>query len=395
MCGPPHRGDIQPDGKPGSSVTRAIGTIDRITAEVYRIPTDGPEADGTLTWDSTTMIVVRSSSGGVEGTGWTYAAPACKSVIDGILADQVTGLDVMAVSAANAAMVRSCRNMGRPGVVACAISAVDIALWDLKARVLDVCLADLFGRARDSVPIYGSGGFTTYSDEETTSQLRTWVDEWRIPRVKIKIGQNKGTALDRDLQRIELTRSEVGCDVELFVDANGGYTRKQAIRLGHAMAEFDVRWFEEPVSSDDLVGLREVRDQCLADVAAGEYGYTPTYFANMVAAESVDCLQADATRCGGYTGWLAAAHVAEAHQLDVSAHCAPNVHASVAISAPNLRHVEYFHDHYRIEEQLFDGALSPVGGVLIPRADAAGHGMSLRNSVAQQFVLGETDHRTE
>jgi L-alanine-DL-glutamate epimerase-like enolase superfamily enzyme len=362
---------------------------------VYRIPTDTPEADGTLTWDSTTMVVVRATSGEMDGLGWTYSASACKQIIDSTLADEVMGLDVMAVPTANAAMVRSCRNMGRPGVVACAISAVDIALWDLKARVLDVSLADLFGRARESVPIYGSGGFTTYSNQETEAQLRTWVDQWRIPRVKIKIGENEGAALDRDMHRIELARHVVGRDVELFVDANGAYTRKEAIRLGQAMAEFDVRWFEEPVSSDDLVGLREVRDQCLADVAAGEYGYTPTYFANMISAESVDCLQADATRCGGYTGWLAAAHVAQAHQLDVSAHCAPNVHAPVAISAPNLRHVEYFHDHYRIEEQLFEGALSPVGGVLVPRADAPGHGMTLRNSVAQEFILNQADHPTD
>jgi len=376
-------------------VTMSPRTVDGITAEVYRIPTDTPEADGTLTWDFTTMIVVRATSGGVEGMGWTYAAPACKSVVDTTLANEVVGLDVMAIPAANAAMMRSCRNMGVPGIVACAISAVDIALWDLKARVLDVSLADLFGRARASVPIYASGGFTTYSDEETTTQLQTWVNQWRIPRVKIKIGEERGSALDRDLHRIELARSVIGTETELFVDANGAYTRKQAIRLGRAMAVFDVGWFEEPVSSDDLVGLREVRDQCAADVTAGEYGYTPWYFANMISAEAVDCLQADATRCGGYTGWLAAAHVAESHQLDVSAHCAPNVHAPVAISVANLRHVEYFHDHYRIEEELFEGALSPVGGALVPRADALGHGMTLRNSVAKDFALVESDYPTE
>lgn len=374
-------------------MTGGSRTIDRLTAEVYRVPTDGPEADGTLEWDATTMVVVAAGSGDEQGIGWTYAAPACKSVIDATLADQVLGLDVMSVPRANAVMVRSCRNLGRPGVAACAISAVDIALWDLKARVLDVSLADLFGRARDDVPIYGSGGFTTYSDEETEAQLRTWVDEWRIPRVKIKIGEGRGAALDRDRHRVALARRVVGPDVELLVDANGGYSRKEAIRQARAMAEFDVRWYEEPVSSDDLVGLREVRNQCEADVAAGEYGYTPSYFAAMVTAEAVDCLQADATRCGGYTGWLAAARLAEAHELQVSAHCAPNLHAPAAISAANLRHVEYFHDHYRIEGDLFDGALSPTGGALVPRSEAPGHGMALRASEAERFrVRGPTTH---
>jgi len=368
-------------------VTRTTRWIERVTAEVYRIPTDTPEADGTLEWDSTTMVLVRAASGGVEGIGWTYAAPACKSIIDSTLADLVEGLDVTAVPRATAAMVRSCRNMGGPGVVACAVSAVDIALWDLKARLLDVSLADLFGRARESVPVYGSGGFTTYGDQETEAQLRTWVHQWQVPRVKIKIGEHDGTAAERDLHRVALARKVIGPDVELYVDANGGYTRKQAVRQGRAMAEFDVRWFEEPVSSDDLVGLRAVRDQCEADVAAGEYGYTPAYFARMITAEAVDCLQADATRCGGYTGWLAAAHVAGAHQLEISAHCAPNLHAPVAISVPNLRHVEYFHDHYRIEEQLFEGGLAPDGGVLVPRADSPGHGMRLRHAAARAFQV--------
>ncbi len=180
----------------------------------------------------------------------------------------------------------------------------------------------------------------------------------------------------------------VGDDVEVYVDANGGYTRKQAIRVGREMVDqCGVSWFEEPVSSDDLVGLREVRDQCRADVAAGEYGYTPAYFAQMVGAGAVDCLQADATRCGGYTGWLQAAQLASAHQLHISAHCAPNLHAPVAASVTNLRHVEYFHDHHRLETTLFDGVLSPQGGILTPRSDVAGHGLTLRVPDAARYRL--------
>ena len=178
----------------------------------------------------------------------------------------------------------------------------------------------------------------------------------------------------------------VGDAVELYVDANGGYTRKQAIRMGREMVDGSgVTWFEEPVSSDDLAGLREVRDQCDADIAAGEYGYTPAYFAQMLDARAVDCLQADATRCGGYTGWLIAAHLAGAHQLEVSAHCAPNIHAPVAGAVTNLRHVEYFHDHHRIETTLFDGALSPKGGALVPRRNVLGHGLTLRASDASRY----------
>ena len=361
-----------------------IGTID---TEAYRIPTDQPEADGTLTWSSTTLILARITAGDTEGVGWTYADVGAKDVIDGTLGPLVTTGDPAAVPELHEDMVRACRNLGRPGEVSCAISAVDIALWDLKARLLDLPLADLWGRAWAGAPIYGSGGFTTYDDATTAGQLESWVEQG-ISRVKIKIGESWGSNPRRDLARVALARRTVGADVEVYVDANGAYTRKQAIRLGRRMTdEHDVRWFEEPVSSDDLVGLREVRDQCEADVAAGEYGYSPTYFAHLIAAEAVDCVQADATRCGGYTDWLTIAHLVAANGLQLSAHCAPNLHAHAAVTIPNLRHVEYFHDHTRIEELLFDGALVPSAGSLCPSRDRPGHGMTLRHAAAQPYRI--------
>jgi L-alanine-DL-glutamate epimerase-like enolase superfamily enzyme len=357
-----------------------------LDCSVYVIPTDGPEADGTLAWDATTMVVVDVRAGGSRGLGWTYGSGAAQSVVTQQLAAVVCGSDPLAVTGTHEAMVRACRNLGRPGVVASAISAVDIALWDLKARLLGVALSDLFGRCRDRVPVYGSGGFTTYDDEKTTAQLRTWVDDWGIPRVKIKIGESWGGDLNRDRHRVELSRRVIGDDVELFVDANGGYSRKQAIRMGRVLAEDSgVTWFEEPVSSDDLDGLREVRDQCPADIAAGEYGYCLTYFAPLITSGAVDCVQVDVTRCGGYTEWLAVAQLAAAHGLDTSAHCAPNLHAHVAAAVPRLRHIEYFHDHHRIEQELFDGALDPAGGTLRPDRDRPGHGLALRADKARPY----------
>lgn len=361
-------------------------TIGEVTATAYDIPTDAPEGDGTLAWDSTILVVVRAKGGGEEGLGWTYCAQAAKFVVDEKLAPVVKGSDALDVPMANLAMLRACRNLGQPGVAACALSAVDAALWDLKARLLGVSLSGLLGRARDDVPIYGSGGFTTYDDEATRAQLSKWVGDLELPRVKIKIAESDGSREDRDLHRVGLARDTVGNDVELYVDANGGYGRKQAIRVGRTLDQsFGVTWFEEPVSSNDLDGLREVRDQCAIDVAAGEYGYSPWYFAPMITAGAVDCVQADVTRCGGITGWLAVAHLAEAHQLDVSGHCAPNLHAHVAIAAPNLRHLEYFHDHVRIETMLFDGVLPPHGGALCPDRRAVGHGMAFKEVDAAPY----------
>jgi L-alanine-DL-glutamate epimerase-like enolase superfamily enzyme len=368
---------------------RADAPVEAVTAAAYRIPTDAPEADGTISWTSTTMVVVRVHAGGQIGTGWTYGAAAAASLVEEKLAGIVTGRDALDVPGAYDAMSRQARNLGRLGIAAGAISAVDVALWDLKARLLDLRLAQLLGQARDTVPIYGSGGFTSYDDDQLRAQLTHWVHEQDIPRVKMKIAESWGSREDRDLVRIAQARDVIGPDTELYVDANGGYGRKQAIRLAGAAADYDVRWFEEPVSSDDLAGLHEVRAAVTPDVAAGEYGYDLPYFARMVRAGAVDCLQADLSRCGGITEWQRVAAVAAANSLPISGHCAPNLHLDAAAATPNVRHLEWFHDHVRIEGMLFDGAAEPrPGGVLVPDRDRRGHGLTFRDDAALPYRIG-------
>ncbi|WP_433758963.1 enolase C-terminal domain-like protein [Nocardia sp. CA-135398] len=364
--------------------TVADVTVERIEACAYTIPTDAPEADGTLSWDSTTMVVVRAQGGGRTGLGWTYGPAVCARFVIDKLAEIARGADAMNVAGVFDRMVTQTRNAGRPGVVDYAISAVDVALWDLKARLLDLALHRLLGAVRTEVPVYGSGGFTTYDADQLREQLTDWVDRQQIPRVKIKIGESWGGNIERDLNRMRRTREIIG-DAELFVDANGAYGRKQAIRVLRRAADLDVRWIEEPVSSDDLDGLREVRDAVTADVAAGEYGSDLAYFRRMCQAGAVDCLQADASRCGGISEWLRVAAVAAAHNLPLSGHCAPHLHAHAAAAIPNLRHLEWFHDHVRIESMAFDGTLDPHGGVIRPDPTAPGHGLTLRESQMERF----------
>src|SRR5215831_3150767 len=245
--------------------------VTQVDAAAYVIPTDAPEADGTLAWDATTMVLATARAGGVAGTGWSYAAAAARQVITDVLAGAVTGRSALDVPGSCEAMIRPVRNIGRPGIAATAISAVDIALWDLKARLLGCPLARLLGQARPSVPLYGSGGFTSYDARQTRDQLAEWAEKDHIPRVKIKIGQDWGSNVRRDIQRVALAREVIGPDAELYVDANGGYTTGQAVRAADSMAQYGVSWFEEPVSSQDLAGLAAVRRQVLPDVAAGEY----------------------------------------------------------------------------------------------------------------------------
>jgi L-alanine-DL-glutamate epimerase-like enolase superfamily enzyme len=360
--------------------------VEGVSADVYTIPTDAPEGDGTLTWDATTLVLVQARCAGVTGIGWTYGPAACANVVREELAQVVRGRGALDVGGSFDAMVRAVRNAGRPGAVGYAISAVDVALWDLKGRLLGLPLHRLLGAVREEVPVYGSGGFTTYDERRLREQLEHWTLRQAIPRVKIKIAESWGSDPSRDLARMSRTREIVGDDVELYVDANGGYTRKQAVRVMRAAAGLDVRWFEEPVSSDDLDGLRAVRDAVPADVTAGEYGHDLFYFRRMCAAGAVDCLQADVSRCGGVTEWLRVAAVAAAHNLQISGHCGPHLHAHVAAATPNLRHLEWFHDHVRIESMFFDGALDPTGGTVRPDETAAGLGLTLRSGDVERYL---------
>lgn len=354
--------------------------IDTITTGVYRYPTPEPEADGTLTWDATTAVTVEIKAGGMKGLGWTYSSPAAATVIHEHLSAAIRELDPLDVAACWSAMHRACRNIGTRGLVMQAISAVDIALWDLKAHLLTASLSGLFGAVRSSVLVYGSGGFTTLNEDQLAHQVQQWSDAG-CTAMKIKIAERWGGQVDRDLRRVQQLYELADDGIELMVDANGGYTRGQARRIGRALDELGVVWFEEPVSSDDTEGLGLVRGAVTCDVAAGEYAADLYEVRHLL--KVVDCLQLDVTRCGGYTGWLRGAALAAAHNLDVSAHCAPSLHASVAAAVPNLRHVEWFVDHARLEPQLVEGYPVVREGFLHLDASVSGHGMRISPRAAR------------
>ena len=354
-----------------------------IKVSSYTVPTDFPESDGTAEWDRTPLVVVTAQAADQEGLGYTYSGDATATLIERVLAPVVKNMEALSPPAAYMAMWRRVRNLGRAGVCSTAISAVDCALWDLKAKILDVPLVTLLGQVREGARIYGSGGFTSYSDQQLARQLSGWVEQG-IGSVEMKIGRDA----EADVHRVQVARRAIGEGAELYVDANGAYSRKQALSQAKIFTDFNVRWFEEPVSSDDLEGLRLVRDRApvMMDIAAGEYGYDIFYFRRMLESGAVDVQQADITRCGGVTGFLQVAALCQAHNIPISGHTAPALHTHAACAVTPFKNLEYFHDHVRIERMFFDGVPQPRAGELRPDLSRAGFGLELKRADAEKFA---------
>lgn len=358
--------------------------IRALSVMAYTVPTDFPESDGTLEWDKTTLVLVQASSGDKTGIGYTYADLATAKLIESTLLPLIQGADSMNVPASWAAMVNAIRNLGRPGICSMAIAAVDSALWDLKAKLMNIPLVSLLGPAQSSVEIYGSGGFTSYSIDQLQKQLGGWANDG-IKAVKMKIGRDP----EQDVKRVKAAREAVGPQTALYVDANGAYSRKQALSMAEEFVEFDVTWFEEPVTSDDLEGLRLIRDRAPMgmDIAAGEYGYDVVYFKRMLDAGAVDVQQADATRCAGISEFLRVGALCDAANLPMSAHTSPSLHLHPCCALARLRNIEYFHDHVRIEKMFFDGVVEPVEGRLQPDLSRPGMGLEFKKVDAQRYAV--------
>jgi L-alanine-DL-glutamate epimerase-like enolase superfamily enzyme len=368
----------------GGKILKMVNSsgISKVAVSSYTIPTDLPESDGTIEWDSTTLVLVEVTADGQTGIGFSYADTGTACLIRDKLAEILIGLDPLSGENAWIKMVQAIRNLGRPGIASMAISAVDFALWDLKAKILNLPLISLFGEVHKEIPVYGSGGFTSYTDSQLTEQFQGWADSG-IKSMKMKIGREA----EKDFERVKTARAAIGSKIELFVDANGAYNRKQALNFAEKFAGLNVKWFEEPVSSDDLEGLHLIRNRapsCM-NITAGEYGYDIFYFKRMLCAGAVDVLQADATRCGGFTGFREAAALCSAFSVPLSAHTAPTLHATICCSVIPVINIEYFFDHARIEKMFFDGALVPQNGMLKPDKTRAGLGIEFKRADAGKF----------
>jgi len=358
--------------------------IAEVEVSAYQIPTAVTESDGTAEWRSNGLVVVELAAADKKGLGYTYTDPGAARLVRDVLSEAVRGIHPFDTAAVHGAMVRAVRNQGRGGTAAMAMSAVDLACWDLKAKFLDVPMAKLVGMVRPKVAAYASGGFTSMSERELVSQLSGWVEKG-FRAVKMKVGREP----QRDLERVAAARKAIGPGVELLVDANGAYQRKQALAFAEQFAELGVTCFEEPVVRTDVSGLRLLRDRAPAgmEIAGGEFGYEPADFRRFLEAQALDVLQADLTRCGGITGFLRNAGQIESYDLPMSCQWAPALHVALGCAVSAVRHVEWFIDHVIIEQELFDGAPKPEKGELKPDPLEPGLGLSFKRGEAAQYRI--------
>ena len=357
--------------------------IKAVKVSAFTVPTDFPESDGTLDWTTLTLVLVEITAAGKTGIGFTYADLATAKLIEEKFSHLLINADPMDIQCQSEKMRHSCRDLGQGGIVGMAVSAVDIALWDLKARILGLPLVSLLGKLREGIPVYASGGFTSYPIPRLQKQLGDWANQG-ILQVEMKVGQVPG----QDVHRVRCAREAIGDQVELFIDASGAYARKEALAMANDFAFYGVRWFKEPVASDDWEGLHFLRNNAPGGMAivAGQHGSGPSHFQKMLSANTVDILQADATRCGGITGFLKVAALCEAHSIPLSSHGSPLIHVHPGCALPPIHLLDYFHDYVRIEQLFFDGFIQPSNGLLEPDLNRPGLGVEIKKSNAKKFA---------
>lgn len=347
------------------------------------IPPIDPNAKG-----RSQLFVQIHTDEGTIGLGYGPGQRSIQAVIHDNLSDLLVGQDPFMIEKLWQDMFWRVRGYGRKGVAFQAIAAVDIALWDLKGKALDQPIYRLLGPAHESVPIYGSGGWTNYAEKELVAEMTGYVERG-ITRVKMKVGKDFGQSESEDIERLATVREAVGDGVEIYVDANNGYYAKQAIKMSQIFEQFDVAWFEEPVLADDIPGLAQVAQNTTIPVATGEHEYTKYGFRDLLVAGGADIVQPDVHRVTGITEWMKVAAMADAFNLPVAPHAVSLVHIHCAMATPNLKVVEVLGAEEN-SHPIWWAEVPPYNddGTWQPYADRPGLGLEINPDSLRNNVVG-------
>ena len=358
--------------------------ITDITTTILHDPQRRAIRDSTIVGayeDGATSIFIRiKTDEGIEGFGIADPRPAhaIRVIVERELKELLIGQDPFNIEKIWNEMFWKIRNYGRKGVAIQALSATDVGLWDLKAKALGVPLYRLLNPMYDSVPVYGSGGWTNMTEEELIEEATGFVEQG-FSKVKMKVGMNFGQEEREDIKRLAAVRKAVGDDIEIYVDANMGYNVKQAIRMTRIFEEYNVGWLEEPVLADNIEGLAEVTRASDIPIATGENEYTRHGFKELIAKRGADIIQPDVARVGGVTEWMKVAALADSFGLQIAPHGIPEVHLHLCMAIANLKVVEYFDGGWGSVgmANFFTEIPLPVNGMWTPFPDKPGLGFEL------------------
>ncbi len=315
--------------------------IQEVRTEWLRLPLERPIADAAHVLQHVDLILVEILAGDQHGFSYMlsfdYGPELLKGIIDLELKRHVVGLSAEDIGSVYQKNLSATEYIGNEGVAMWGIAAIDVALWDLLARRAGLPAAVLFGTCSRSVPVYGSGGWLSYSDSQLADEVSSYINRG-FSGVKIKIGGNE----DRDVERVRAVRKLVGPNRKLMVDANQSLTIEQALRLAERLEDCQLDWFEEPFPKDDLESYVRLSSRTEIPLAAGEREFGIEPFRRLLAARAISVVQPDLLRVGGVTGWRLVAGLAESNLLRVAPHFYREYDLHLAAAQPNLIAIESF-----------------------------------------------------
>ena len=353
--------------------------IKEVKVHLVSMPVAAGFADATRKVETIGYTIVRVfTEDGLEGFGVTYhevGGEATKMLIEKNIAPRIIGKDPFETEVIWQDMFQYLRGVGRKGLMFCALSAVDIALWDLKGKILNMPLYRLWGGNKKQVPVYGSGGWTSYSDEELVEEMKEIVSRG-YKMVKFKVGYNGGQSPSRDVERVRKVREAIGPDIGIMLDANNCWDAATGARFANRVKDYDIMFLEEPVFADDIPGLRRFKQSTDMPLASGEHEYTKFGARDLIMNNAADIVQLDGTRAGGFTEMLKVAALTQAWNLKFAPHAMENIHIHLVSACPNALFLERLLLFEELTRNVYDGAPEPVDGYMtIP--DLPGLGLKL------------------
>lgn len=335
--------------------------------------------DATRKVEMVGYVVVRvTTDQGLEGIGLTYhevGGEATRELILRNMAPKLIGRDPLETEAIWQEFFHYLRGVGRKGLMYGALSAVDIALWDLKGKIVDLPLYRLLGGNRTKIPVYASGGWTSFSDDQLVDEMKGMVAQG-YKAVKFKVGVEGGTNPRRDVERVRKVREALGPTIDILVDANNCFDAATGVQLANRIREYDIFLFEEPVFADDIPGLAKFKRGTDIPLGTGEHEYTKFGVRDLLLHDAVDIVQVDGARVGGYTEMLKAAALTQAWNVKFAPHAMENIHLNLAGAVPNTLFLERLIMFEEITARTFRNAPVPVDGFMeIP--DLPGLGLEL------------------